>query len=456
MIMKKIYTIYLVPLALAGMLFGCRKLIAVGPPVNQLTGDKVFTDSASTLALLDNTYALFNMTVDPNYTSSLGMYTDELNYTGEDSGTLEFLQSTLSTANVADLNIWKNNYFAIYECNDIIEGLNSSTGIKATIKNEFICEAKFLRAYAYFYLVNTYGAVPLILETNVNETSVAARTDSLAVYQQIIQDLNDAQAGLAETYTGPGKVRANKWAAIALLARVYLYQKKYPEAEQAASNVINSGLYTPLLPPSSVFLADSKESILQLATQYGYTQEGNFFVVNSGTPTFPVTNVLLSAFEPGDLRRVSWIDSSLVISGNTSTTFYFPYKYHNTNANIGPAEYLVVLRIAEQYLIRAEARLQQNNINGAVEDLNIIRQRAGLNPLLASISASSCFDAIMHERQVELFAEWGNRFLDLKRTGRIDSVMSAHKAGWKPKDALLPVPQNEITSDSHLTQNPGY
>ncbi|MCO5947931.1 RagB/SusD family nutrient uptake outer membrane protein [Mucilaginibacter flavidus] len=447
-----IFSLFFLMIGLAG----CRKLIAVDSPVNQLTKDKIFIDSASTIALLDNTYALFNQNIDGTYTPEMGYYSDELTYTSTNAGTIEFLKSTVSPANSANFNIWSRNYFAIYECNDIIEGLNSYNGIKPATKLEFISEVKFLRAYAYFYLTNLYGAVPLILETDVNKTATAAKADSATIYKQIIQDLNDAQTGLAEAYTGSGKVRANKWAATALLARVYLYQKRYAEAEQTAAAVINSGLYTPLESPASVFLSGSKESILQFYTQYGYTAEGALLVPGSGKPSYPLTNALLSSFETGDLRKIAWTNKSTVTSGGTITTYYYPYKYHNRSTNTGAPEYLTALRISEQYLIRAEARLQQNNISGAVDDLNIIRQRAGLLPLANSISSSACLDALIHERQVELFVEWGNRFLDLKRIGRINAVMGAFKTTWKSTAALLPIPQSEIATDPNLTQNPGY
>ena len=139
-----------------------------------------------------------------------------------------------------------------------------------------------------------------------------------------------------------------------------------------------------------------------------------------------------------------------------STWFYYPNKYHNNHPNINAPEYLAALRIAEQYLIRAEARAQLNNISGAVADLNVIRGRAGLPPLSSGISQKSCMDKVIHERQVELFAEWGNRYLDLKRTGRLSPLISAFKAAWKPTNTILPIPQHEITYDPYLNQNPGY
>jgi hypothetical protein len=114
------------------------------------------------------------------------------------------------------------------------------------------------------------------------------------------------------------------------------------------------------------------------------------------------------------------------------------------------------LRLAEQYLIRGEARAHQNNVQGAQEDLNIIRSRAGLGATTAN-DESSLLAVIETERQVELFAEWGHRWFDLKRTGRADAVLSLEKApNWQSTDRLYPIPFEEIKINPSLTQNPGY
>jgi hypothetical protein len=114
------------------------------------------------------------------------------------------------------------------------------------------------------------------------------------------------------------------------------------------------------------------------------------------------------------------------------------------------------LRLGEQYLIRAEAEAHLNDNTNAIKDLNIIRNRAGLANYAGATDQTSVLTAIMHERQVELFCEWGNRWFDLKRTGTIDAVLGAEKPGWQPYIALYPVPLTEIQSNPFLIQNPGY
>ncbi len=119
----------------------------------------------------------------------------------------------------------------------------------------------------------------------------------------------------------------------------------------------------------------------------------------------------------------------------------------------------MVLRLAEQYLIRAEARAETGDLTGALDDLNVIRSRAGLANSTAS-TQEEILAAILHERQTELFTEWGHRWLDLKRTGNVDDVMptvAAEKGGsWETTDQFYPVPLSEIDRNPNLTQTPGY
>ena len=116
----------------------------------------------------------------------------------------------------------------------------------------------------------------------------------------------------------------------------------------------------------------------------------------------------------------------------------------------------MALRLAEQYLIRAESRASQGDYAGATSDVNVIRLRAGLPALAVFANLKTATDAIMQEYRIEYFAEWGHRYLDLKRTGLLNTVMSSYKSTWTAKSQVLPIPQNEITYDSNLAQNPGY
>jgi hypothetical protein len=167
-------------------------------------------------------------------------------------------------------------------------------------------------------------------------------------------------------------------------------------------------------------------------------------------PNYPLTSFLIGAFETGDQRFQKWVGVSVV----GSQTFYYPYKYKNKYAPPTIEDYMV-LRLGEQYLIRAEAAAQLGNTGPALADLNQVRQRAGLTGSTA-VTKDEILTAIMHERQTELFTEWGNRWLDLKRTGLASTVLGAEKMGWNATDTLYPVPNTQRQLNYLLTQNPGY
>ena len=157
-----------------------------------------------------------------------------------------------------------------------------------------------------------------------------------------------------------------------------------------------------------------------------------------------------------------WLNGSGTYTASPTAKYYFPYKYQSS-ATSTVTEYVMMLRLAEQYLIRAEARANQGNTSGAISDLNVIRARAGLNAYAGQTDQNSVDSAILHERQVELFSEWGHRWFDLIRTGVVNNVMGgtngvcqAKGGSWMVTDILFPIPQIERTNDPNLTQNAGY
>jgi hypothetical protein len=217
-----------------------------------------------------------------------------------------------------------------------------------------------------------------------------------------------------------------------------------------------------------VFLKNSKEAIWQIMpvnVNQNTTDANSFILVsdpNSQQPTY-ISSFLLNSFETGDRRKTNWM--SVYTSG--TGTYYYPSKYMAnritpTNPPTPPTEYLMVIRLAEMYLIRAEARAQLNNVSGAQADLNVLRARAGLINTIAADKAS-LLTAILHERQVELFTEWGHRWFDLIRSGNINSVMTVVTAAktsgaisWKPYQQLYPLNYVDIQLDPNLTQTVGY
>ena len=154
--------------------------------------------------------------------------------------------------------------------------------------------------------------------------------------------------------------------------------------------------------------------------------------------------------------KTNWLKTNVVNTPSPAITYYYPFKYKERLATSPVKEYNIVFRLAEQYLIRAEARAQLNNLMAAKNDLNLIRTRANLPAIIVNDKAAIML-AIEHERQIELFAEWGHRWFDLKRTNRSGSVLGPLKgSNWQMSDTLYPLPQVQLDLNVNLHQNPGY
>jgi len=447
----KVYYLVLCYLLLAS---SCKKLIAVDAPSDEIPAESVFSsDQLADAAVADLYVQMGGYFVGNMLPLINAMTADDL--TTLNNNHLRYVNNAIQSSDALLLTSWRDIYQIIYGANAVLEGLSTSNGLSAAKARQLRGEARFIRGFCYYYLVNCWGDVPLLTSTDINETALAARAPVDTVYNQITNDLYYASLLLAPEYPVGEKVRANKWAAAALLAKVYLQQGRWEDAIVQASTVINTGLYTPLISPDSVFLRNSRPAILQIWRSEGFTIQGQTFLpVNDGGFSFyPFTDDLMQAFDAADKRRSSWTR----IFPYGGKYYYNCYKYHNrTAATAGREEYLMVLRIEEQFLIRAEAYAQLSNTGAAIDDLNVIRIRAGLTPLSAATIRDSCLLLVERERRLELFTEWGNRWISLRRNDRLDTVMKALKPGWKSTAALYPIPQEERNRNPNLTQNEGY
>jgi hypothetical protein len=446
----------------------CKKMVQINEPVNSITTTEVFSTVGTATQAVTSIYNNFTSANsifgfgNGAITSLTGLSADELKYFLSDPDITQFQTNTLTSDNSTNLDeIWTGGYFSLYQCNATIEGLENSISLPDSIKNELIGEAKFLRAFVNFYLTNLYGNIPLLTTTSFKLNSNISQTPSSIILDQIIGDLKDANNLLPVSYLQfwNRPTRATKAAAIALLSRVYLFKKDWVNAELQATSIITNSDFA-LETRKNVFLRNSKEAILQFqidSTQNPYALAEPFYFFPANRTRFPqyyLTNELLNAFEAGDLRRVDWVDSTIY----QGVTYYVPAKYKTRFgvANSTPKEYYVVLRLAEQYLIRAEAKAQQNKLSEAVLDLNIIRGRAGLPPLSNNLGQAQVLQAIAQENRIEFFTEWGHRWLDLKRTGQADNALSPIKSAWNSTSVLYPIPLSELQKNPNLTQNNGY
>lgn len=447
----------------------CKKMLNIGTPVNQVVSEQMFADSITVQSALAGIYVQMYGTVHSiapfgvGISVLTGMTADETtHYLAQFA---QYYNNELVTTDARVGAVWTDAYAAIFRANDIIEGVTASGKLSATTKGRAIGEAKFLRAYCYFYLTNLFDKVPLVTTTDVTITPTLPRSSSELIYKQILSDLKDAKEMMRDDYllSGGERTRVNKWAASAMLARVYLYLKDWENAEKEATAVINKTALYNLEPDlNKVFLANSKEAIWQFDTkiQGRFAAEGVQFLpaITGNRPNYLLRPSLLASFEPNDTRKTAWTGEFILAS--RSYIYARKFRYNNDVSANGNQEYGMALRLAEQYLVRAEARTHLNKITGnesAASDLFKVRNRAGLG-LPAATTQPDMLLAVEKERRVELFTEWGHRWLDLKRTGRADEVLKAEKqAKWKSTAVLFPVPAAEINKNPALKpQNAGY
>lgn len=462
---------------------GCKKFVETDAPTTSINEENVYKTDATAIAVLTGIYA--RMVTNGLFTGSgsisilSGLSADELTLASvaTDNNLIAYYKNQLRTSPNENygIEVWRDMFYYIFQCNAAIERLGNAATISALVKQQLLGEARFMRAFFYFYLVNLVGDAPLVLTTNAAENAVLPRSPVSVVYKQIVADLKEAQQLLSENYLSkdlqsyastPQRVRPTRWAATALLARTHLYLGDYANAEAEASKIIDNTALFSLPALSSVFLKNSGEAIWQLQpVQTARNTEDAFtFTLPATGPNATANPVYLSpqiltAFEPGDLRRKggNWVDSVLV----SGTNYFYPAKYKATIASGGVSEYLMVFRLAEQYLIRAEARAQQNKISDAQHDLNTIRTRAGL-PDTKATDKASLVNAVLNERQVEFFTEWGHRWLDVKRTGNVDAVMNvvtplkANGRPWQSYQQWYPLLYTDIQMNPRLNQNTGY
>ncbi|GEP97656.1 RagB/SusD family nutrient uptake outer membrane protein [Chitinophaga cymbidii] len=483
--MKNIIKIYVI--ALLAATTGCAKFVELDPPVNSISDRTAYTTNATATSVL--TGILYNMTVNTDFvhgSSGVGLLTgmgsDELKYYQASQTYSEFAKNSLLADNSYVLGIWVRCYKLIYAINAAIEGVTASPTISEPVKQQLTGEAKFLRAFCYFYLVNLYGDVPVPTTTDYKVNITLPRKPVQDVYQQIIQDLKDAQSLLRNEYLSAtnvvttDRVRPNKFAATALLARAYLYAGDWANAEMSATEVINQAeTYKMDNDLNQTFLVNSREAIWQLglaANGSGVnTWDGNILIIRTspvtGYPGLSLSETQMDVLE-GDKRQTNW--TNLFIADGTGYPYPFKYKVYQAAGNSATTEHTMVLRLAEQYLIRAEAKAMQGRISGTdggMADINAVRSRADQTEVTAT-TLQEFMLALERERRLELFTEMGHRWFDIKRwkgfsntsITRADEIMpaiAAAKGGvWKPEYKLWPIPSSELKVNVHLTPNPGY
>jgi hypothetical protein len=380
---------------------------------------------------------------------------------------------------------WTGQYQNILLCNQVLLHV-PDIAMDQALKDRYLAEAKFVRAYSYFRLVRAYGDVPLRLTVPANETEYnIPRTPKAEVYAQIEKDLTDAAAVLPVSYPSTDIGRATKGAALGMHAKVALYQKKWADVLALTNQVIGLGyaLFPDYEKQFRTNNENNSESVFEIqaeldpanaaASTSQYSQVQGVAGVPGGGWGFNVPSADLAAsYEPGDPRR----DATIIFKGETTpegdvipTTepnpmynqkSYVPFSEYVSGFNEGAQQNVRVLRFADVLLMNAEAANELNNPAQALSSLNKVRARArgnnpGILPDVTTTDQAGLRAAIYRERKVELAME-SDRYFDVIRQGRGEEVFGPK--GWKAnKNEVWPVPQTEIDlSGGLLTQNPGY
>jgi hypothetical protein len=449
---NKIISLFLVALVLAGS--SCKKLDTT--PTQSIDESKALNTGADVQVALVGSYSDL---IDADLYGGLAFVApdllgdfNEISWSGTFQGLTQINNKNIPVDNIFVRDTWLAAYKTINDVNNVLSAISV---VAANQADRVEGEASFIRGAVYFDLVRLYAkawndgtpatnpGVPLLLTPTrgITDADQVPRSSVAAVYERVIADLTTAEAKLPAT----NSFYATKGAAAAMLARVYLQKGDYANAAQAANRVISSGRYSlrpeyadafPFSTSGPAYIPNTTEDIF--AMQVNATQGTNSFNTyysSNGRGDISINDSHLDLYEANDERLdVFYNDGGSVYSG----------KNENTYGNVR------ILRLAEMYLIRAEAnfRLSPAAPVGGVTplaDINTIRTRAGLLPLAAVTLAD-----ILLERKLELAFE-GFTLHDAKRLQQ-----NVGSLAWNSPKLVYPIPDREMRVNANLEQNTGY
>jgi len=385
---------------------------------------------------------------------------------------------------------WNNTYNGIFRANSVLMNIDKPTDYAAAMKDQYIGEAKFMRALFYFDLVRMFGGVPKVTtKLSIQEAAGTAKSTADEIYALIIEDLTDAISKLP-LQSGIAKGRASKGAAAGLLGKVYVYKKDYANAKTYLEQVIKNYNYTLVSDFSSLWkVATEDNSEVLFSVKYidgtngqslttSYTLNGGIIgVADRGNETALPSWSLMKKYETTDTRKaVTFQEMWTSPTTPNATPIWYPYvnKYavaHTINAS---GLDIPVLRYADIILLYAET-LNGLGLNAeALVQLNTIRERAFKNSAhnytAADVWSSALFsDKLFLERQLELAYEH-ERWFDLVRSGKYMTELTKEErlynnitltpvtAALSPAvyKSIYPIPQAQIDLSPNLKQNAQY
>lgn len=493
MLKNKIYKAWVLLAAFA--LSSCHDELLNPVPESVLTTANAFnTANDLNLAVLGG-YEPYKRRIQTDY-ALLEMGTDDMYafYFGSTPGIEEITVLEVSPENPRINDFWKVSYNGIFRVNSVLANIDRPSDYSANQKEQYIGEAKFMRAMYYFDLVRVFGGVPAVTSVITNEEArVTPRASVDAIYNDIIiPDLKDAISKLPLPSAMPHG-RASKAAAEALLAKVYVYRNNWTEARPLLENVLEDYGYNLVDDYASLFeVATEKNSEAIFSIPFVEGTDGQTLtyalspiygihgVINNGNRVGRPTWDLHTAFEPEDSRfPVTIAEYQLTYDSDADDEpFWFPYfnKYIVVSQPNNSGLDIPVLRLADVVLLYAEVLYNLDLPDLAIAQINRVRERAfgnaDHNYTVADIPNDDAFlDVLLLERRLELAVE-NNRWFDLVRTGRYLTELQQYEGEYNPGSGTainiqvdvqdykryFPIPweQIQLAAEGVLTQNDKY
>ena len=412
--------------------------------------------------------------------NTLTLFSYDVNYT---------VQKSNSRTNESPQQIWASGYDGIEKTNWIIEKVPAAV-MDETRKKQIIGEAYFLRAFYMWALTKNFGDVAIKTQASVSQdAAIVGKSAKADVYKQIYSDLDQAFAAGLPSYPNVDKGRPSKEVVNALYAKAALYNEDWAKALEKAQAVITSGKYSLMPDVRNVYKYDQEDAARienmwafevdpispgrshqltglcgppgSAGPEYGKTTFGSMFAYMS----------FYRSFNPIDKRRLlldtNYVDKAgkIVAQKNITpitTDGVLIKKYQDPNSTQGLIPNIPILRLADMYLIAAEAEARLNGATAAAYGyINTVRKRAGLPDLATGLSKDAFIDAVIQERAWEFFAE-GDRWYDLTRTGKFLTVIPKAVNSVYPsrpvqaKNKYFPIPQDELNANPKMEQNPDW
>ncbi|MTG98541.1 MULTISPECIES: RagB/SusD family nutrient uptake outer membrane protein [Myroides] len=455
---KTLISLYLFLLVISTS--SCTKLVDIDSSTTQIDKTDVYNDLSTTKAALNNLYLNLSNNSLLNKSGSgisfnLSIYTDALDYYGTNISGSEMYLNTFSDNNSQSTSWWNTSYQHLYAINDFIQGVTNTDAISIELKQKMLGEALTLRALYYHYLAQLYGDIPYTTSTNYLENKNISKTTYLDVLTKIELDLNQAIEYLDYTYTNKDKFYINKTVPELLLIENYILQKKYQEAEELASSIIDRQQYKIEDDLLNTFKKEATSTIWQFSplflTANSATPEATLYIFSNFTTSSSVlSKKVLSLFDDNDKRKQHWLNKIII----NDQTFYQVYKYKNKTNNLD--EFSILYRIEQIYIDLAFALTMQEKQEQALTVLNQLRQKRGLSDLSLTLSKQETINAILEEDLKEFYTENGRRFFSLKRAGKLNELTQS-KPNFRPYHDLFPIPSSQIQINKNLLpNNPGY